>query len=126
MSGEIKVNASIEVTNDNFKYPKIGAAIQAIDQATAAGGVPGIVLAITTGIGTAVSAVGLTALGWCYIKNLDLTNNVQYGPVNAGVLYPFGLLLPGEAAVFRLKGGITWNVQALVGPCPVQVAQFDL
>lgn len=125
MAGEIKVNASLEASNGNFKFPKIGATTQSIDQTTAGGGVPGIISAITTGTGTAVSNTGLTALGWCYIRNLDLTNTVEYGPVSGGVLYPFGSLAPGEAAVFRLKTGITWSVIALVAACKVQVLQLD-
>lgn len=128
MSGEIKVNASLEVANGNFKLPKLGSIIQAIDQTTPAGGYPGLVIAVpaaTAAQGTVVPATGLVSLGWTYICNLDLTNYVEYGPLVAGTLHPFGKLKPGESAVFRIKPGTAWNIRALVADCRCQVIQIE-
>jgi len=125
MSGEIKVNASLEVTNGNFKLPKLGASPQSIDQAVAGGGNPGMIVAVTAAGGTDIPSTGLTNVGWTFIRNMDLTNNVEYGPYVAATLHSFGLLKPGEAAVLRIKPGVAWHVIALVASCRVQVVQVE-
>lgn len=114
MANEIKVGASLEVTNGNFKLPKAGTAIQQIDQSTPGGGVPG-----TVSIGTSEQDIILTEIGtfgWARIENTDATNFLTYGPKSAGVMVVFGRLRPGEAAVMRLEPGITLRMIANTAP----------
>lgn len=49
----------------------------------------------------------ITTNGWIYLKNLDATNYVKYGPKSAGSMVEFGRLKPGEAHILRLAPGIT-------------------
>src|SRR6266545_5690267 len=45
----------------------------------------------------------ITTIGWVYVKNLDVTNNILIG--SDGTLFPL-MLKPGEYGVFR------WNAAA--------------
>lgn len=57
---------------------------------------------VTTEIGT---------LGWLFMKNLDSTNYVIYGP-KSGTMVDFGRIEAGEPAAMRLEPGITITAQA--------------
>ena len=57
---------------------------------------------VTTEIGT---------LGWCFLRNLDSTNYVQYGPKDT-TMKVFGRIEAGEVAGFRLEPGITIRAKA--------------
>src|SRR5262245_53922502 len=46
-------------------------------------------------------------LGYIYVKNLDATNYVQWGPKSGGSMVAFGRLKAGESAILRLEPGIT-------------------
>lgn len=109
MAGEIKVTAALECTKGNFKLPKFGGQQQSINQTGTGGGVPGMVEATTAGVD--VSTTGLTNIGWCYIKNIDATNFMEWGPKVTGTFHPIGKLLPGEEITFRLSPGKTLHVK---------------
>lgn len=119
MANEIKVTASLSCTNGNFILPTIGNAQQSISQSTLGGGGPGFL-----SIGTSEEAVAFTdvsSLGWCYIKNLDTTNFVNFGPESAGAMVKVGRLKAGEACVLRLEPGITLRMKADTAACKVQI-----
>lgn len=129
MAQEICVTQQIQVTNGNFKFPKTGPVTQLIDQATAGGGNPGTIQAVTTANGTLVdfsTFPGITAGGWLQVTNLDPTNYVSWGPDNgAGTLELAGELLPGESALFRMsRGQQKYRFQANTAICNVQVSGF--
>ena len=51
----------------------------------------------------------ITTNGFVYLKNLDPTNYVKYGPKSGGVMIEFGRLKAGERTVLRLASGVTWR-----------------
>lgn len=119
MANEIRVTASLSCTNSNFILPTMGSGQQSIDQATMGGGGPGYL-----SIGTSEEAIAFTdisTLGWCFIKNLDASNFVTYGPESAGAMVSFGRLKAGEAAVMRLSPGATVRMKADTAACKVQI-----
>jgi hypothetical protein len=69
---------------------------------------------------TVVTVAGITTLGWLYMKNLDPTNFVTYGPTVAAAIAPAGRLMPGEEVIFRLEPGIVLRTRANVAACKVQ------
>lgn len=71
-------------------------------------------------VGTSAEAIVTTdvaTLGWCYLKNLDSTNFILFGPDDTGTMKDFGRLDPGEPAWLRLKPGITVKVKADTSSC---------
>lgn len=79
----------------------------------------------TTAGGTVISTTGITALGWCYVKNLDATNFVTIGPDSGGAIVSFVKLKPGEFAVFRLMTGITIRALANTGAVKILIGVYD-
>lgn len=120
MANEIKQTVGVQCINGNLNVPRLGTTRQ-INQAAVGGPVPGTITAVTTGQGTAVSTTGLSTPGVTYIKNLDPTNYVEFGPLSGGTLYPLGRLYPGEEATFRLGGSVALNVRANTASCKVLV-----
>lgn len=119
MANEIKVTASLSCTNGNFILPTIGSAQQSITQSTLGGGGPGYL-----SIGTSEEAVTFTdvsSLGWCYIRNLDGTNFVTFGPESGGAMVTVGKLKAGEACVLRFQPGITFRMKADTAAVKVQI-----
>ena len=119
MANEIKVTASLSCTNGNFVFPKVGSSEQSITQTTLGGGGPGYL-----SIGTSEEAITFTdvgTLGWIWIKNLDSTNFIKFGPESAGAMVSCGKLKAGESCVFRLMTGITLRMQADTAACKVQI-----
>jgi hypothetical protein len=49
----------------------------------------------------------ITTNGYIYLRNLDTTNYVKYGPKSAGNMVEYGRILAGEVAILRLAPGIT-------------------
>jgi hypothetical protein len=67
----------------------------------------GDVVTVPTGSEADLATPNISTLGFVYLKNLDSTNFVQWGPKSGGVMVPAGRLLPGESAVLRLEPGMT-------------------
>jgi hypothetical protein len=62
-----------------------------------------------------LDTTGVTNLGYAFIKNVDITNSLIYGPKNgSNVMEAFGRLKPGEAALLRLEQGkvLRWKSSA--------------
>lgn len=123
MANEIQIKANLKCENGSFKLPTLGSSSFNVDQTTRGGGVPGMISAATAG--TDVTTTGITSLGWCYLKNTDPTNFVEWGPKDSGTFYPIGKLLPGEECVFRLSPGKTLHVKADTAACKVQIVVLD-
>lgn len=71
-----------------------------------------------------LDTTGITTLGWLYIRNLDATNYIQYGPKSAGAMVAFGKLKAGEFAILRLMTGITLRWVANTATCKVHVKLY--
>ena len=123
MANEIIVTSSLQVTNGNMAFPKVGSTEQTINQSTLGGCGPGFL-----SIGTSIESVTVTDVsnkGWTYIKNLDATNYIEYGPESGTTMATFGRLLAGEACVLRLSPAITLQMQANTAACKVQIHCFE-
>ena len=131
MANEITLWQGIQVANGNFQFPKFGNTPAQVNQATAIGGAPGLILAVTAANGTLVdlstlpTGIWSAALGgFLCFKNIDSTNFVTWGPDNgAGTLIKQGEMLPGEiAGPFRAsRGNSKIRFQADTGNCNVMI-----
>lgn len=114
MADELQINLNVRIQNDplfDLIQESFSLTMSAIELAS------GIQV-----VGTSAEAVVTTdvsTLGWCYMKNLDSTNFVEYGPDDGGTMKDFGMMKPGEPALFRLTPGITMKVKADTAPCKV-------
>jgi len=122
MSNEINTTINVQVTNGNFTFPKTGGILQH-DQTTAGGGLPGYVVTSTTE--TTVDTSSLTSEGFVYIKNLDDTDSIEYGPDSGGSVVSFGLVKPGEEHLFRLKPAVTFKVIAQANTPAAMIFVFE-
>ena len=122
MSDELTIASRLAVDNVNLQESDQDGD-QLIDQALAAGPVPGMVIATTTE--AAISVVGLTTLGWAKFKNLDLTNYVTIGLVPIATYVPFARLKPGEHFTIRLEPGVTYYIKANTASCKVQCKIYN-
>ena len=126
MADEITVLAAISCLNGNFRLPQIGSEQLTFDQAAQGGGVPG-----TVEIGTSEEDVDVSALtteGWLWMRNLDDTNYVDWGPSSGGtspVMVAIGRMEAGESALFRLKPEVTLRMKANVAACVVQILVLE-
>lgn len=123
MANEISIGIAESVTNGELRH-SMPLTTDLIDQTTKAllskvESVP------TTAGGTVISTTGITALGYLYVKNLDATNFVKYGPTSAGAIVDFGKLKPGEQAILRLMPGISLRFISDTAACLVGFVFYD-
>lgn len=103
MADEIQVTVGMKIANGKFKLT-LPAETVSITQAAI-----GTWEAVVS-VGTSeedMAPVDITTLGVLWLKNLDATNYVQYGPKSAGVMVAIGRIKPGEIHTLRLEPGIT-------------------
>lgn len=121
MANEIQLQIQAKAANGNFiDQFTLGGQLQ-IDQAVA--GSDGGVVSVATSE-TTISLSRLTTEGYCFLRNLDATNYIEYGPDSTGMV-AIGKLKPGEAAVLRLKPGITLKAQANTAACKLLVKCWE-
>ena len=119
MANEITVSASLRVTNGNLNESISTGTLQ-FTQAASGGPTPGYVT-----IGTSEESFTfpeLTTEGWCYLKNIDSTNYVQWG-FSTGVYG--GRLEANEFALFRLEPSVTLYMKANTANCKCIVKAFE-
>lgn len=63
--------------------------------------------------------------GWLFLKNLDGTNYVTWGPKSGGVMAALGKLKAGEFAIFRMDGTSTLRWIANTAAVKVQVKLYE-
>lgn len=118
MANEITLNLSALIVNGNYRdtFDVNGQIV--IDQANAGadGGIVEIATAETT-----ISLTRLTTEGLLFMRNLDGTNFIEFGPDSGGSMVAIGKLKPGEIALFRLKPGVTLKAQADTAACDLYV-----
>ncbi len=120
MANEIKSTLSVTIVNGEFK-DQISESDSITQNAQGAGG--GIV-GVTTSEGD-LSVGGVTTNGYLFIKNLDSTNFISYGPKSAGVMVAFGKLLAGEWAWIRIKSGVTIRAIADTATCKISYTLYQ-
>jgi hypothetical protein len=120
MASEIQISVVATLANgylnDLFKPGNIS-----VDQSVLGKGASGQLI----GTSNEVVNVGDATNGWCFMRNLNITNYVTYGPeVLSGTTYvmqPFGKMKPGEIGVFRLETGVILRAQANAASCWVDI-----
>ena len=132
MSNEIKLTMKLSVLNGDYNQEVNPGLIQ-IDQTTQ--GACGGIVEIGTEEET-LEFLDIATEGYLYLRNLDDTNYVTYGPDYAG-LVAFGKLKAGEWALLRLapfeeegsgSGAPTYGsiaLQANTSPCKVKYLLLD-
>lgn len=121
MSGEITVNISGQIALGTAPY-NISGEIFPAGQVSFDASVTlsdKIIKSIPT------SDTDLTALlpntdnieGLMYIKNLDPTNYVKWGPTSGGAIVPASRIRPGKIAIIPLEPGIAQRIQANTAAC---------
>jgi len=118
MANEIRLDALLQVTNGEFVFPLVGGSYT-FDQTTAGGGAPGYI-SLAADTETTVDLSELTGEGWLWMKNLDATANVNWGPDSTG-LVTIGTMEPGEPALFRMNGSATLILEAIGATADVQI-----
>ena len=54
-----------------------------------------------------LTIANITTNGWLFLRNLDATNYITYGPKSGGAMVALGKLKAGEVACLRLYPGVT-------------------
>ena len=108
MANEITISAEIDLDNGDLER---NASVSALQFTQAAKGCIWICVNAAAS-DEAIVTTELTSLGWCYMRNLDATNYVEWGPDNGGSIVPCGRLEAGEVAMFRLSPAITLRTEA--------------
>ena len=116
MANELKIEATITLTNGSLAYKKQPGA-KYVTQTNAK------VYAEVKSVSTSDAALTFGGLassehGWLYITNLDSTNYVDIGPDSGGAIVPLVRIKAGESVgPFRVKPSITIRSQANTGAC---------
>lgn len=118
MADEIKIRTELSCDNGFFHFPSQGVNTY-YDQTTPGGGGPGS-KTIATG-GTTISFADMTAPGWCYMQNLDVSNYVTYGGSSD---QPF-MMKPGEPALVRINPSGTLRLVANSAACEVLIQVLE-
>lgn len=124
MANEITIQSSISCANGNFKLTLNNGQFR-VNQSVAGGGSPGTVT-VAFASATTISLADMTKPGFVWIKNLDATNYVTYGPDSGGSMVGFGELKAGEETILRLSRTTpTVKMQANTAACEVQIHAFE-
>lgn len=120
MAGEIKITSKLKLSNGNNEM-KVVPSEHSFDQ-TGDGSYNNI-----SNIGTSEENIAtfgdISTEGWCYLRNLDATNYVQWG-FSTGVYG--GRMEAGEpAGPFRAEPGLTIYLKANTAACNVQVVMLE-
>ena len=122
MANEITIQANLSCTNGGFSFATREGSVR-VDQTVNGGGGPGVVTITTSD--TAPSLGTFTAKGYCFIKNLDATNYVEFGPESGGAIVKMMKLEAGEYALFRFAAGTTLRAQANTASVKCYIAVLE-
>ena len=73
----------------------------------------------------AITPAEITTEGWCLLVNTDDTNFITYGPEDTGAMIPFGIMEPGEPAIFRWSPGMVLRAEADTAACEMAVVLLE-
>jgi len=120
MANEIQITSGISVLKGNLSFSVPSTTLLG-DMTGTGGPTPGYITVGTTEESTAFPE--LTTEGWLWMKNLDVTNYVQWG-FATGVYG--GRIKAGETAgPFRMEPGLTLYLKANTAACKVLVYGFE-
>lgn len=79
----------------------------------------------TVSVGTSeedldIGDLGASTVGYLFMRNLDTTNYVQWGPKSGGAMVAVGRLKAGEVACLRVEPSVTIRWVANTATCLVQ------
>lgn len=118
MANEITIQSNIAVSNGGLSTDTKQASYR-VNQTTAA--IHDAVHTITT-TEAALSFPTITTKGYLWLKNLDSTNFVTFGPESGGAMVPFIKLAAGETAgPMEIASGVTIRADADTASCKVRV-----
>lgn len=123
MANEIKVTLGVDYTNGNLS-DRVTTAQSQITQTTQ------MFHASLVSVGTSeedLSVGDITASNgcWVYMKNVDSTNFVKFGPKSAGNMVEFGRLYATREAWFFLAPSVTLRWIADTAACKVLVKLYE-
>ena len=123
MADEIRISFSMQAVN-GFMRESIQPGQLQIDQAAVGRG--GHAQSIGFAAPEVVDLGDVSINGLLYLRNLDETNYVLFGPQSdASTIEVIGLLKPGEIAFFRLAPTIILWAQADTADCLMDVKLFE-
>jgi hypothetical protein len=122
MANEITIQANLSCTNGGFSFATREGSVR-VNQSVNGGGGPGV-LTITTS-DTALSLGTYSAKGYCFIKNLDPTNYVEFGPESGGAIVKMIRLNAGEYALFRFVSAAVLRAQANTASVKCYIAVLE-
>lgn len=121
MAGTISVSFSATILNTPFRDSIIESGAVVAQAAIGKGG--GVQI-----IGTSEEVVNfgdVVTEGDIYLKNVDDTNYVTYGPEDTGAMVVMGKLKPGEFAWFRVAPTVVLRAQADTAPVKLDVRLYE-
>jgi len=108
MADELKVQVTATLNKGNYAN-KFEPGLISIDVDAVGGHRP----VVSVGTSEEVISPGdVSTEGWCFMRNLDSTNYVQWGPESGGSMVTVGRIEAGEVACFRMEPGITFRAKA--------------
>ena len=123
MANEINIGLNMQVRNGFFSDTANPGTIQ-VDQAALGRG--GYVQDIGFAAPEVVDFGDVTTNGYMYLRNLDETNYVTFGPQSdAATIEVFGKLKPGEVALLRVAPTIIMWAQADTAAVKLEVSLFE-
>ena len=122
MANEISVGISGSLSNtkltESFNYGTLK-----FDQTTVGSHGPTVIVPSSGEIEFNKGDIG--TLGWMFIRNLDTTNYIEWGPKSLGSMVGVGRIEPGECVALRLKPGVVIRWQANTAPVKIKVLLLE-
>jgi hypothetical protein len=124
MANEIALGINLKVDNGSF-HESIQTGTVYANQAVA--GWTSGTLAVTSTVEYVVSTGDLTTPGQLYLRNLDATHDVVYGPTSSGAMVPMGRLKSGGLpATLYLEDDVSLRMLAEGGTVNVDCRMFEV
>lgn len=119
MTDELKIRTHVKFLNGEIDI-QINEGIKTYDAAglMIASGIVSVGFAVEEDLG--LGDVDVTKQGLLYLKNIDATNYVKYGPKSAGVMIEYGRLFPLREAMLYLAPSVVHRWQANVAAVSVR------
>jgi hypothetical protein len=122
MANELKVTLGMTYENGKLKDT---IASETINVTQTTQGFEGKVVIVGNSAEEDLALGDIATNGFIYLKNLDTTNYVTYGPKSGGVMVGFGKLKAGEATILRMNTGVTLRWQANAANVKVLVKAYE-
>lgn len=121
MANEIRIATVFSCTNGSFKETFNTGTLQ-FDQAAI--GLSGGVYSIGTSE-EAISFTDISTEGYLWLRNMDATNYVDWGPEESSAMIEMGRLEPGEFAIMRMFPTAVLRLKANTSACKVLIKVLE-